>query len=71
MATKHTDSCLAKAADNEPIFTLRAQDRFAPALVRAWAHQAAMFLGNDSPKVKEAIACADAMERWPTRKYPD
>jgi len=29
--------CLGKAADNEPIFILRAQDRFAAVLVRQWA----------------------------------
>jgi|SRR6185437_1933614 len=29
--------CLGKAADDEPIFILRAQDRFAAPLVRQWA----------------------------------
>lgn len=71
MATKLTDTCLQKAADDEPIFVLRAQDKLAANLVRNWAQQAAMFLGNESPKVQEAFALADAMDRWPTQKYPD
>jgi hypothetical protein len=28
--------CHAKAADDEPLFTLRAKDPIAPAMVRAW-----------------------------------
>jgi hypothetical protein len=36
MATKLTDQCLAKVGDDEPIFVLRAQDRFAPTVVRVW-----------------------------------
>lgn len=71
MATKLTDSCLMKAADDEPIFVLRAQDLLASQLVRDWAQRAAMFIGNDAPKVREAWALADAMDQWPTRKYPD
>jgi hypothetical protein len=31
-----TTGCLAKAADDEPIFVLRAQDRLAPAAVYNW-----------------------------------
>jgi hypothetical protein len=36
MATKLTDQCLAKVGDDEPIFVLRAQDAFAPIVVRVW-----------------------------------
>jgi hypothetical protein len=70
MATKHTDSCLQKAADDEPIFVLRAQDMLAPGLVRQWANQA-KFKGCPPEKVLEAYELADRMERWPTRKLPD
>ena len=30
--------CHAKAADDEPLFTLRAKDPIAPALIEAWRH---------------------------------
>jgi hypothetical protein len=39
MATKSDPGkfdCYAKAADDEPIFTLRAKDPIAPGLIRAW-----------------------------------
>lgn len=70
MATKHTDECLRKAAINEPIFVLRAQDKLAPMLVRLWA-QAAEIAGCPSHKCDEAMDLADAMEVWPNRKFPD
>jgi hypothetical protein len=63
-------SCLRKAAPNEPIFVLRAQDRIAPFAVRYWAAQAERW-GAPREKVDEAIELAKAMENWPTRKNPD
>jgi len=36
MATKAHDPCREKAADDEPIFTLRAQDISAPLVVLFW-----------------------------------
>lgn len=65
------EGCLGKAADNEPVFILRAQDKLAPYVVRRWAGRAEMELGVDHPKVVEAYALADRMEKWPTRKFPD
>ena len=69
--------CL-EAADDEPLFVLRATDKLAPALVRLWAQQFAVhsmasingssFFQN---KYQEAMALADAMEAWPNRKFPD
>jgi hypothetical protein len=70
MGFKATDPCLAKAADDEPIFVLRAQDMLAPDLVRLWADYAARH-GCDPAKVAEAYECATAMEHWRMRKYPD
>ena len=35
MGYKHNDLYLAKVADDEPIFVLRAQDTFAPGMIRA------------------------------------
>jgi hypothetical protein len=70
MATKHNNPYLAKVADDEPIFVLRAQDQLAPALVRAWADFAEMS-GCPDEKVAEARLCANQMQAWPRRKYPD
>jgi hypothetical protein len=70
MATKHNSLALANAQDDEPIFVLRAQDRLAPGLVRAWADQAER-AGCAGEKINEARALAEAMERWPVRKLPD
>ncbi len=59
MATKEQgDSCYEKAAPDEPIFVLRAQDFLAPEIVREWAYRAAV----------------DRMEDWQIahkRKVPD
>jgi hypothetical protein len=62
--------CFAKAADDEPVFVLRAQDKLAPDLVREWAVRAAEHECSVA-KVNEAFALADKMEAWPTRKFPD
>lgn len=74
---------LAKAADDEPVFILRAQDRFAPLVVEIWGrivashliaegrHDKLYAVGN---KVDEAGLVADAMRGWQRRntmKVPD
>jgi hypothetical protein len=61
---------LGKAADDEPVFILRGQDRLAPILVELWAELARSH-GCPSGKVREARSMATAMRRWPKRKYPD
>lgn len=80
MATKHTDTCLQKAADDEPIFVLRAQDKLAADTVRYWARQFlkaydGILSEQADPKVitkyKEAMALADKMDGWETQKVPD
>jgi hypothetical protein len=74
VATKDNDPCREKAAPDEPIFTLRAQDRCAPAAVRDWANRA-RGAGCDPAKVQEAMDVARAMEEWSARtgrrKWPD
>ena len=62
--------CLGKAADDEPVFILRAQDALAADLVELWALRAKT---TDCPydKVREAFDCAEQMRRWPIRKNPD
>lgn len=64
------EGCLGKAADDEPVFILRAQDIHAPDLVEKWAIWASV---GDCPndKVNEANAIAEAMRAWPNRKRPD
>ena len=70
MSTKDADKCLQKVATDEPIFVLRAQDKLAPVVIRKWVELAVLH-GLSSIREHEALALADAMERWPTRKYPD
>lgn len=80
MATKREllddpNGCLNKAADDEPVFLLRAQDRLAPATVRDWCERARRAGDTPDEKVNEAGAVAIAMERWQEqtgrRKFPD
>lgn len=76
MATKREEldthgSCLDRAAEDEPLFILRAQDRLAPHLVRIWAHAAAV-CGAPDAKVAGALETADRMEEWGgAKKVPD
>ena len=65
-----TDDCLAKVKPDEPIFVLRAQDKFSSTLVRLWVSLAFMH-GLSHEKVREALATADAMDMWSPRKFPD
>ena len=62
-AQEMKDGCFAKAADDEPLFVLRAKDRTAPATVRDWA-QRAKNIGAPAEKVSEAMECARLMEAW-------
>lgn len=73
MATKHTDACLQKAADDEPIFVLRAKDKHAPHVVRLWA-SLARETGCPGEKLREAQELAQKMEAWAGQhgsKFPD
>lgn len=76
MATKKDGiSCYDKAADDEPLFVLRAQDILAPEMVREWAYRAQK-AGVPFAKVDEARRCADLMEDWQitesgNKKVPD
>lgn len=71
MATKaQVLARLAKLPDDEPLFLLEGHDRLAPNLVRYWAG-AARARGAREAKVTEALTCAETMERYPKRKFPD
>ncbi len=64
------EGCLGKAALDEPVFILRAQDRLAATVVRDWAEYARNN-GCGEAKIAEALRLADAMDAWPSRKFPD
>src|SRR5271166_5743150 len=71
-------SCLTNAADDEPLFVLRANDELAPKIVRAWAldyynskcfeNHVANFKwelnASQAAKYQEARALAEDMKRW-------
>jgi hypothetical protein len=60
-------SCLNKAADDEPIFVLRAKDPRAAETVREWARTS---IGIHEPsKIDEALKIADTMDEW--RNLPE
>ena len=66
------DSCFNKAADDEPIFVLRAQDKLSPQLIRLWAYMAELTGEVPEEKTKEAYHLASQMERWEGKKrWPD
>ena len=75
------DGCFAKAAMDEPLFVLRAQDKSSPKFVRAWAEhfrQAHIKAGTSGHELAKAISkhtdaleVADAMEQWKTKKQAD
>lgn len=82
MSTKENSKCLQNVKDDEPIFVLRAQDRFAPMLVKQWAMRLLQEIGkadteNDAARIqkaREALKCADEMEMWAEangNKIPD
>jgi hypothetical protein len=55
-------SCLNKAADDEPVFVLRAKDPIAAEVVRDWAERA--FGKHEDDKIDDANQLATQMERW-------
>lgn len=62
--------CLGKAAPDEPVFILRAQDIHAADLVEKWAIWARTG-GCTDGKVDHAFEIARQMRDWPNRKQPD
>ena len=66
--TPHYNSktALGCEAAGEPVFLLRAQDRWAAEAVRYWAS-----LVLDEEMTEQAFQIAAAMEAWPHQKEPD
>lgn len=54
----------------EPVFILRAQDRFAEDTIRYYANLVASHHG-ESTLTQHARQQADAVAAWPTKKDPD
>ncbi len=71
MSTKHDSTCLSKAADDEPIFVLRAQDKTATEAVQAWIDVNIYSLGFSHPKILSAQQTITDMMAWKKRRYPD
>ncbi len=70
------EGCLGKAADDEPVFVLRAQDCLASELVDKWAIHANLLVPAVGPenrfhKIQDARSVAEAMRAWPVHKNPD
>lgn len=65
-----TNGTLRRIPADEPVFLLRAQDKFAAETVRFWAQQ--VFAAGGNPEmVGIARAHADRMDLWPVKKMPD
>jgi hypothetical protein len=63
------EGCLSRIPDDEPIFVLRARDLSASILVMEWARMNAKTIPKS--KFDDAVATANAMDKWPGRKNPD
>lgn len=56
------ETCLNKAAPDEPIFVLRAEDAVAAQTVRLWATMA--FGLHEPEKIWQAMELANEMDKW-------
>jgi len=63
------NSCLGKAADNEPIFILRANDPLAPIVVEIWANLGLSLDAHEAFKCLHACDVANEMRAWYEKKY--
>lgn len=60
---------LGKAADDEPVFVLRAQDVLMPVALRVWIQEAEAYLGSNHPKVREAKELLDRTAHWAATNF--
>jgi hypothetical protein len=61
------EGCLGEAADDEPLFVLRADDPCAPSVVRVWCDLAQRLALHEPDKIAEARRLAAQMEDWQRR----
>ena len=59
-----------KIPEDEPVFLLRAQDKFAADTLRCYA-QMIGFEGADDAIIQATLEQADRMDAWPVKKVPD
>ena len=86
VSTKHNDPCLQGAADDEPIFVLRATDYLAPIAILFWILLAMIFTlvewihwdkgdhfqpATSDNTLRAAFEQALRMRNWNKRKLPD
>lgn len=69
MGYKNNDPCLGKAANDEPIFVLRAQDKTSAKVVIHWI--AKNFDTCPDDKLREAFEHALKMKNYPIKKNAD
>lgn len=63
------DSCLNKAADDEPIFVLRGKDPVIVPTIQAWIKlRSELENEDDEDKLEEASCFIEVIERWQHRK---
>ena len=67
--TKHTEPCLKKAGDTEPIFVLRAQDRSSAKTLLFWMLENEASISDE--KLIAAFEDVMACRRWPNKKQAD
>lgn len=65
------NSCLNRAADDEPVFVIRAKDPLAAPLVRMWAMIAKEKGFHEAHKVAQAFAWADIAAEWRNARVVD
>ena len=72
------NSCWNRAADDEPVFIIRANDDTAPATVTTWAVRYMQSKGGyasltlvQREKYHEALQVAEAMRQWRIKKDED
>ncbi len=58
------ESTLNRAAQEEPLFVIRAKDKLSASMVRQWAEAAAMTGAHEPEKIQEARELAEIMESW-------
>lgn len=71
------NSCWNKAANNEPVFVLRAHDPLAAELVTLWAHRYKLSKGDwqrmtpeQQQKFADALTVAREMQQWQDEDIP-
>lgn len=67
-ALLNPESCLNKAAPDEPLFILRANDPIAAQTIRHWVTMSQEH--HEPAKLMLALMTADEFEKWRQQRYP-